>query len=106
MIDQPENDQQQSQTAGSSNAANENTDTSALHLADSTLQNKEEFELDKNQPHADDANITVAGIDDLKSDSDRAAGTDRAGTAERKPFGDTELNKGLESQAKDGESGV
>ena len=47
---------------------------------------------------------TVSGVDDLQSNSDGAAGTDRAGTAERKSYGDIELNKGLEAQAKDEES--
>lgn len=40
----------------------------------------------------------------IQSNHDEAAGTDRAGTAERKEYGDVELNKGLESQAMDRES--
>jgi hypothetical protein len=82
----------------------ENTDTSALHFAGSTLQTADEFIKDKGGDHTrDDDKVTAGGVDDLGSNSDGAAGTDRAGTTERKQYGDTELNKGLESQAKDEE---
>ena len=82
----------------------ENNDTSALYLADSKLQTSEEFEKDKHGDHSkEDDKITVSGEDDAESNSDKAAGTDRAGTTERKTYGDTELNKGLESQAMDEE---
>lgn len=88
----------------SANAGNNDTDENGVFLAGSSLQTPEEFELDKNKDHTkEDNTVTSSRVDDLQSNSDRAAGTDRAGTAERKPFGDTELNKGLESQAKDGE---
>src|SRR5919112_331042 len=83
----------------SANAGNNNVDENALHLGDSTLQNRQEFEQDKHTDHSrEDYQMTAAGVDDLQSNSDGAAGTDRAGTAERKTYGDTELNKGLESQ--------
>lgn len=88
----------------SANAGNNNTDENGVHLADSSLQTPEEYELDKNKDHSkEDNRVTASGIDDLQSNSDGAAGTDRAGTAERKSYGDPELNKGLESQAKDEE---
>lgn len=52
----------------------------------------------------EDSGITSAGVDDLQSNSDGAASSGGAGTAERKTYGDIELNKGLEAQAKDEES--
>jgi hypothetical protein len=76
---------------------NENND-SAIHLGNSTLQTPEEFENDKNRVADDQEKITASAVDDLQSNSDGAAGTDRAGTAERKPYGDTKLNQGLEEQ--------
>ena len=72
-------------------------DASALHMHDSTFQSGEEYQADKNNDHTDDK-ITASGVDDLQSNSGGAAGTDRAGTAERKPYGDTKLNPGLEEQ--------
>jgi hypothetical protein len=106
MADQSENDNNISVNANSSaNAGNNKTDENGVFLGDSTLQTPEEFEKDKNQDHAkEDNRISSSGVDDLQSNSDGSAGSDRAGTAERKPFGDTELNKGLEAQAKDEES--
>lgn len=62
-----------------------------------SLQSKEEFEMDKGGRASDDK-VSATGVDDLQSNSDGAAGTDRAGTAERKPYGDTPLNQGLEEQ--------
>lgn len=62
-------------------------------------------EQDKKQPVQKEKDSVIgSGVDDLLSNSDGAAGTDRAGTAERKKYGDPELNKGLEAQAKDEES--
>jgi hypothetical protein len=92
-------------TPGNSSNETKNTDTSALHFGDSTLQSSQEFEQDKHGDHTkEDNTVTSSGVDDLQSNSGGAAGTDRAGTTERKPYGDPELNKGLESQAKDLES--
>jgi hypothetical protein len=89
----------------SANAGNNDTDENGVYLGDSSLQSGQEYDSDKNKDHSkEDNTATASGVDDLQSNSDGAAGTDRAGTAERKTFGDTELNKGLESQAKDGES--
>ena len=90
----------------SANAGNNNIDENGVYLGDSSLQSPEEYEKDKHGDHSkEDNTITAPGIDDLQENSsDLAAGTDRAGTAERKPYGDTELNKGLEAQAKDEES--
>ena len=89
----------------SANAGNSDRDENGLHAGNSTLQTPEEFVADKHKDHSkEDNSITASGVDDLQENSDGTAGTDRAGTAERKEFGDTELNKGLESQAKDGES--
>jgi len=84
---------------------NEGQDTDALYLNNSSLETEAEFKQDKKSDHLkEDDRITSSGIDDLQSNSDGAAGTDRAGTAERKIYGDPELNKGLEAQAKDAES--
>jgi hypothetical protein len=86
-------------------ASTENTDTSALYSGESTLQTSEEFEQDKHGDHTEEDNrITAGGVDDIETNSGGAAGTDRAGTTERKAYGDIELNKGLESQATDEES--
>jgi len=87
--------------AGSSNVK-EDTDTSAIYLGESSLQ--PEVEKDKSSNSSKKDTITSSGVDDLQSNSDRAGGTDRAGTDERKTYGDIELNKGLEAQAKDEES--
>lgn len=84
---------------------NEGTDTSAVYSGNSSLQSGAEFQQGKNGDHSkEDNTVTSLGIDDLQSNSDGAAGTGRAGTTERKTYGDTELNKGLEAQAKDEES--
>lgn len=107
------NDQQQNnltdhltnEAQGNSNADKDPTDTSALHLGNYIMQSKEEFQQDKVSDHSKEDNmVTSSGVDDLQSNGDGAAGTDRAGTAERKTYGDPELNKGLEAQAKDQES--
>ncbi|MEJ7681265.1 MAG: hypothetical protein WKG06_26140 [Segetibacter sp.] len=92
------------ETEANSNT-NESTDTSAVYLGNSSLQTKAEFQKDKKGDHTNEDNtVTSSGVDNLQSKSDGAAGTDRAGTTERKTYGDTELNKGLEAQAKDEES--
>lgn len=84
----------------SANAGNNKTDENGIFLGDSTLQTPEEFEKDKSRDHStDDIHIIASGVDYLKPNSTDAAGTGRAGTAERKLYGDTELNKGLEAQA-------
>lgn len=84
---------------------NEGQDTDALYLNNSSLETEAEFKQDKKSNHTqEDQKVTTSGIDDLLSNSDGAAGTDRAGTAERKKYGDPELNKGLEAQAMDEES--
>ena len=86
----------------SANAGNNDIDENAVYLGDSSLQGPEEYDQDKNKNNSNEDNrIAASGVDDLQSNSDGAAGTDRAGTAERKKYGDTELNKGLESQAQD-----
>ncbi len=88
----------------SANAGNYSKDENGLFSGNSTLQTPEEFVKDKHQDHSkEDYRSTAAGVDDLQSNIDGAAGTDRAGTAERKPYGDIELNKGLEAQAQDEE---
>lgn len=105
MLYQDEDDDSISINANSSaNAGNSDTDENGVFMGDSRLQTPEEFEKDKKQDHSkEDNQVTASGVDDLQSNSDGAAGTDRAGTAERKPYGDTELNKGLEAQARDEE---
>ncbi|CAA9484684.1 MAG: hypothetical protein AVDCRST_MAG96-1194 [uncultured Segetibacter sp.] len=98
--DQPGQDALANEGPGSS-VTNENTNTNAVYLGDSSLQRGAAFEQDKKTDHSkeeDDA-VSSSGVDDLQSNSYGAAAT-----AERKTYGDTELNKGLEAQAKDEES--
>ena len=84
---------------------NENTDSSAVYLNSSSLQTQAELQQDKKGDDSkEDKSITSSGVDDLQSNSNGAAGTDRAGTAEKKTYGDIDLNKGLEAQARDEES--
>ena len=82
----------------SNTASNPDGDTSALWSGSNRLQNEQEFNLDKKTDHSNDDSITASGVDDLQENSDGAAGTDRAGTAERKDYGGTKLNQGLEEQ--------
>lgn len=105
MINPQLNEPQNNITGPGAYNTDDKTDPNGVYLSDSSLQSPEEFEKDKHRDHSKEDNTIVApGVDDLQDNSDGAAGTDRAGTTERKPYGDTELNKGLESQAKDGES--
>lgn len=68
-------------------------------------ENKSESIIaDVDSPRSTEEEQMVVKVDDLQSNSDGAAGTDRAGTAERKTYGDTALNKGLEAQAKNQQS--
>ena len=71
---------------------NENVPSSAVNLSKSRLRTE------------DDNSITSSGIDELQSNNDDLAATDKAGAAEQKTYGDINLNKGLEAQAKDEES--
>lgn len=83
---------------------NDAADTSAIYFGDSKMQTKAKFDQNKKTDHTEEDNtFTSFAVEDTESDVAKAAGTDRAGTAERKTFGDTELNKGLEAQAKDEE---
>ena len=84
--------------------SNKNADSNAVYLNNSSLQIPAEFEQDKKSDQTKQGNSSTSSVDDLESNSGGLAGTDRAGTAERKAYGDVELNKGLESQAKDEES--
>jgi hypothetical protein len=69
-------------------------DPSAIFSGGSSLQTPEEFKQDKETNHAESDNtIVTGGVDDLQSNSDGAAGTDRAGTAERKNYGGPKLNE-------------
>lgn len=103
MADEKQNDHSVSVNANSSaNAGNNTTSENEISLSNSTLQTLKEFDKDKHGDHSrEDKKVTASDVDDLQSNSDGAAGTDRAGTAERKSYGDPELNKGLEAQAKD-----
>ena len=110
MNDQQQNKLSQSgqdETNKAQGAANtnENTDSSAIYLDSSSLQTQAELQQDKKGDYSkEDKSITSSGIDDRQSNSDGAAGTDRAGTAEKKTYGDIDLSKGLEAQARDEES--
>ena len=90
--------------APNNTSKNKNIDINSVYSGDSSMQSEAEFEKDKNSDQPSEDTTTASGVDDLKFNSDGAAGTDRAGTAERKTYGDPELNKGLEAQAKDEES--
>lgn len=70
---------------------NENVTSSAANLSKSRLQTQE------------DNSITSSGINELQSSSINAVDTERADTPEQKTYGDIDLNKGLEAQAKDEE---
>ena len=61
-------------------------DTGKLYSSDnSTLQTPEEAELDKNRPVDEkDEHIRVSNDDLHETPADRRAGSDRAGTSERK----------------------
>ena len=84
---------------------NENTDSSAVYLNNSRLQTQAELQQDKKGDHSkEDKSITSSDVDDLQSNSNGAGGIDGAGTAEKKTYGDIDLNKGLEAQARDEES--
>ncbi len=82
-----------------------NSSADDLNMGNTHLETEEERRAEKNSTQHNTQESVSAGraVDDLISNSDGAAGTDRAGTAERKKYGDTELNKGLESQAMDEE---
>lgn len=101
----PINQDNTDKEAGNSTNSKDDTDTSAVYFGDSKMQTKEEFEQSQKIGHTKEDNEVTSsgGNDDLRSNNDGAAGTDRAGTAERKMYGDTELNKGLEAQAQDEE---
>ena len=109
MNDQQKNNLSQSgqdETNKAQGAANtnENTGSSAIYLDSSSLQTQAELQQGKKGDHSkEDKSITSSGVDDLQS-SNGTAGTDRAGAAEQKTYGDINLNKGLEAQAKDEES--
>jgi hypothetical protein len=104
MLHKDVNDNSVSINANSSaNAGNSNTDENGIVMAEGSLQTPDEFKKDrKHDGSKEDNSVTASAADDL-SNSDAAAGTDRAGNAERKPHGDTALNKGLEAQASDEE---
>jgi len=110
MNNQQENNLSQSgqdETNKAKGAANtnENTDSSAVYLDNSGLQTQAELQQDKKGDHSkEDKSITSSGVDDLQSNSNGAAGIDRAGAVEKKTYGDIDLNKGLEAQARDEES--
>lgn len=84
---------------------NENVDLSGLYLSKNKLQTFAELQEDKNSDNSEEGNgITSSATDDQQLNSNGAADTDSASTAAQKTYGDIELNKGLEAQAKDEES--
>ena len=90
---------------GTNSNTNENTDSSAIYLDSSSLQTQAELQQGKEGDHSKEGkSITSSGVDDLQSNSNGAAGIDRAGAVEKKTYGDIDLNKGLEAQARDEES--
>lgn len=71
-------------------------DGDGLYLtSDSKLQSPEEFASDKKRGEQEDV-MAVSSDEDHESTSGGVAGTDRAGTAERKDYGEPRLNPGLE----------
>ncbi len=82
-------------TNSSAHAGNSNIDQNGQLFVESSIESKE---LVKDNERSDSKYDTCATV----SSGDPA--TNKAATSERKAYGDVELNKGLESQAKDGES--
>ncbi|HVK96934.1 MAG TPA: hypothetical protein VM368_03910 [Flavisolibacter sp.] len=64
---------------------NQNQDSTPIHLTgDSTLQTPEEHQHDKSVDPTKDNTLDVSNDDLRETNADRFAGSDRAGTAERK----------------------
>jgi hypothetical protein len=81
--------QEQNRNQQDNNRANESNETKIYLTPDSTLQTPEEYEHDKSIDPRKDNHIDVSNDDLHETDADRYAGSDRAGTAERK---DNEIN--------------
>ncbi len=77
--DQDKNNQQET-------GANQENEGTPIYLnSDSTLQTPEEDRKDKANDPRKDEEISVSNDDLHETKADRLAGSDRAGTAERKP---------------------
>jgi hypothetical protein len=76
------NDQREAASDYSSNVANEST---PIYLtSDSTLQTPEEDRRDKSKDPRNNDSLSVSNDDLHETKGDRLAGSDRAGTSERK----------------------
>jgi hypothetical protein len=69
--------------SGDTDPADEDT-TNIYGPENSTLQTPEEEEMDKNRSVTENDDTTVTNTDLRETNADRIAGTDRAGTSERK----------------------
>jgi hypothetical protein len=78
---QESNPNKSNETGGSSNAGEE---TPIYLTTDSTLQTSEEAAHDRSIDPTKDDSMDVSDTDLRQSDVDRFAGSDRAGTSERK----------------------
>ena len=76
----------QNQSNTNKGQVQDNDDASLLHLTgNTTLQTPEEHEHDKSVDPRRDTTRSVSPDDLHQTNPDRMAGSDRAGTAERKP---------------------
>lgn len=93
-IRQYERSDRESTVRGDELNPNKGGDTTPIYVTgDSTLQTPEEAEHDRSVDPTKDNTIAVSKDDLHETNADRAAGTDRAGTAERKPINDTGNNE-------------
>ena len=69
---------------GNSNASDDNS-TPIYTTGNSTLQTPDEAKRDKSNKPGQNDKIDVSNTDLRQTNNDRMAGSDRAGTAERKP---------------------
>jgi hypothetical protein len=77
--DRKNEEEQQERSAGASE------ETPIFLTGDSTLQTPEEDRHDKSKDPREDDRLDVSNDDLHETNADRMAGSDRAGTAERKP---------------------
>jgi hypothetical protein len=87
----------------SANAGNNNIDERGIPVGDGRLQNQGEHDGNKHTRNSGQDNEVSASDVGQQQVEAEAAGSDRGGTGEQKEYGDTELNKGLESQVQDRE---
>lgn len=90
-------------TNSSAHAGNSNIDEKGQLFVESSMQTKEFDKGSKVSDSKQETGVTATSDVDHNSSTSCDPATNIAATSERKAYGDVELNKGLESQAKDGE---